>query len=826
MRRNKTIQKIILIASLLPIVDSGGDMHWRRSVEAAEYTSTVKSDLTLNDGDKITVNGGDDLARGISATGSTAAVTITNNGSSSIIAKNNTKGASGIHIDGGNVFTFGGTGKVEIKAEGSDAYGIFARGKSLTVSPAVNMEVTNSKDNLDCVGIYNWGSNSIFNGEVTVKLQTDYNVARAYGIENVAGNLTFNKNVDVSVITTKDLTNSWGYACAVETEYGKTTTFNGDVKAVIEGASPNAYMLGVVTLAGNSAADKSTMVFNGKTDISAVNTKGVAVALYAEQNAQIEVKDSIKLIANGIDTDNSLAAYASNGVIDVSKNILSVTAADAVTGQITGHIESNEGSTVNVNLTGADSRLDGYVATDESVTKLSTTALSLHNAAVWNNMGTSNVTDLNMTDGIINQDTDSGHTINIQNYDGSGTVNFQSTVTDGVSMAQGGALTVENAATGSQLTLSSVNNDSVNTLDKEQAVSSLNNLAEKLNYAGSDGQLNGKVVINEGLLTPWATADVAYDAAGKGYANFSSINTGGNTSTMSAMKNIASVNIISWRQENNDLNKRLGELRAGSGESGIWARMYRGEFEYGGAYKNQYNSFQLGYDKKILTDADGAVWNFGAAVSHTSAATAYAEGKGENSSTGLAIYGTWLGSKGHYLDLIAKHSRLTTDYDNYAAAGHTHGDYRNWGTSLSAEYGRKIELCADWFIEPQAELTLGRVSSASYVTNNDISVRQDGLTSSVGRIGFRIGKELGNGSLVYARASLLHEFSGEAATYLSMNNIDADYRQDIGSTWYEAGIGANFKVSRTLQGYADIEKTFGGSVKTPWQWNMGLRWSF
>lgn len=62
-------------------------MHWRRSVEAAEYTSTVKSDLTLNDGDKITVNGGDDLARGISATGSTAAVTITNNGSSSIIAK-------------------------------------------------------------------------------------------------------------------------------------------------------------------------------------------------------------------------------------------------------------------------------------------------------------------------------------------------------------------------------------------------------------------------------------------------------------------------------------------------------------------------------------------------------------------------------------------------------------------------------------------------------------------------------------------------------------------------------------------------------------------
>lgn len=72
----------------------------------------------------------------------------------------------------------------------------------------------------------------------------------------------------------------------------------------------------------------------------------------------------------------------------------------------------------------------------------------------------------------------------------------------------------------------------------------------------------------------------------------------------------------------------------------------------------------------------------------------------------------------------------------------------------------------------------------------------------------------------------MHEFSGEAATYLNMNNIDASYRQDIGSTWYETGIGVNFKVSRTLLGYADIEKNFGGSVKTPWQWNVGMRLSF
>ena len=814
------IKKSAFFITLLTFVDLGGTCCLKPAA-AAEYNATVTGDLVLNDGDKIIVSGL--YSKGISQSGAGSAITITNSGNSSIIVKDPNSNASGIEVRNNNQFTLAGTGQIDIDVSGTDTYGILGTAGTLEIAPKINMNVGANADNVDCIGIYNWGSNSTFNGDVTVKLQTDYNVVRAYGIENVGSTLTFNGNVDVSVITTKDLTNSWGYASAVGTEYGKTTTFNGDVKVSIQGESASAYMIGINSLFGDSLDDRSTTLLNGKTDISAFNTQGYAIALYTQENAQIALKDSIRLNAVGVDAGSSLAIYATeSSIIDLSKSDLSANSADAVEGQINGNVAAEVQSKANINLTGDTSYLTGYITTDVA----STTTISLHNQAVLNNTGVSNITNLNMTDGIINQDTDAGHTIAIQNYGGSGTVNFQSTVTDGVSMVRGGALTVENAATGSQLTLSSVNNDSVNTLDKEQAVSSLNNLAEKLNYAGSDGHLNGKVVINEGLLTPWATADVAYDAAGKGYANFSSINTGGDTSTMSAMKNIASVNIISWRQENNDLNKRLGELRAGSGENGIWVRMYRGEFEYGGAYKNQYNSFQLGYDKKILTDAYGAVWNFGAAASHTNAATVYAEGKGENSSTGLSVYGTWLGSKGHYLDLIAKHSRLTTDYDNYAAAGHTRGDYRNWGTSLSMEYGRKIDLSAGWFIEPQAELTLGRVSSAAYRTNNDISVHQDGLTSSVGRIGFRIGKELVNGRVVYVRASLMHEFSGEAATYLNMNNIDASYRQDIGSTWYETGIGVNFKVSRTLLGYADIEKNFGGSVKTPWQWNVGMRLSF
>lgn len=54
---------------------------------------------------------------------------------------------------------------------------------------------------------------------------------------------------------------------------------------------------------------------------------------------------------------------------------------------------------------------------------------------------------------------------------------------------------------------------------------------------------------------------------------------------------MASLSLMTWRQENNDMNKRLGEVRASEGSQGIWARMARGQSKYGQqGIKNQYQS--------------------------------------------------------------------------------------------------------------------------------------------------------------------------------------------------------------------------------------------
>ena len=54
----------------------------------------------------------------------------------------------------------------------------------------------------------------------------------------------------------------------------------------------------------------------------------------------------------------------------------------------------------------------------------------------------------------------------------------------------------------------------------------------------------------------------------------------------------------------------------------------------------------------------------------------------------------------------------------------------------------------------------------------------------------------------------------------------ASFKQDLGGGWWEVGVGTNLNLSDATHLYFDVEKTYGGNVATPWQWNAGVRWSF
>ena len=290
-----------------------------------------------------------------------------------------------------------------------------------------------------------------------------------------------------------------------------------------------------------------------------------------------------------------------------------------------------------------------------------------------------------------------------------------------------------------------------------------------------------------------------------------------------------------WRIEGNNLMKRMGDLRSDkeAAQGGVWARYYRGELSADSAYdrnfSQDYTAFQGGIDK--VQDYKGGKLYTGIAINRIDSNAGYTAGSGDLSSTGVGLYASWLGGKGHYLDVIARGSKLTNDFKLVDLSGNAaKADYDTWAYGISAEYGYRQNLNAGWFVEPQAELSLGHLGSADYTTSNGVSVKQDSVNSAVVRLGFLGGKEFtigGHPSNAYVKASALHDFGGNGgATGYYENSSLALKTGDLTGTWYEIGLGANLGIAKNSNLYFDALKTFGGNLRTDWQFNAGLRFTF
>lgn len=771
--------------------------------------------------------------------------------------------------DGANfIYDFGENAELKIDENNNDNNGgiYIGRGnktiKKIEIKDALDITVTNKNNAGTFLGIELNGGSGLEEviidrsggGDITVSAENDTgaNMTLAEGVRVTLGknNIVNIGNANINIKAVDSLYKSTVHGIYVITSNGsKVIMGDGIINTIAQNtqsADVDLESIGVMMDSGaifeagditiNSYAEGVTTLFNSGlyiqgTDTVAdigivhINSKTVGgesgdyvntIGIRALNNGKINI-DGGTITAqayniDGITENENAVVYSilgqSNSEININKN----TTNDV---EINGNVRSDD-ATINLNLNTVNSVLNGTVS-DNGTTN--GTNLTLANGAEWNNTGASNVKNVSMNGGIINQNTNKN--ISIENYSGSGDINFAAEDTDNngvLNFANTGDVTIKSAEAGSFVNLGVINN-TVNTLDIEKTEENLNAIAEKIVYVANDGNLGGKVTVKEGLITPEASADLMFDGNKQGYVTNI---TGGDrvTKTMDAMKNLAATAIVAWRQEDSTLSQRLGELRESDGGQGIWVRMSRGEFEYDGEYKNQYNFFQMGYDW-----AAGS-WHYGAAVSHNDGQTTYTHGEGENRSTSLSLYGTWLGDKGHYADIVLKQGRLSNDFYIYTEAGHTSGDYDAWGTSLSGEYGMKVDLDGGWYVTPQAQFTLMRIGGEYYTTNNGIKVNQDSLESAVGRVGFEVGKRISDSGSIYAKASLLHDFAGSADTYLSHKGLTNSYHQDIGDTWCEAGIGFNYKTSENSYVYADVVKTFGGDVETPWQWNAGMRWTF
>lgn len=372
---------------------------------------------------------------------------------------------------------------------------------------------------------------------------------------------------------------------------------------------------------------------------------------------------------------------------------------------------------------------------------------------------------------------------------------------------------------------------------RNQASETLNRMAHKLHYTANDGNIKGTLKIAEGLTSSSASLraeNLTFDETGTGSyvydpvkddltIEYGSEETQMMKGTKSALLGVS----MMWRSNNNDLQRRLGDLRLGQAESGVWARYAGGKnkFDEQNTYMSQtYDIGQVGYDRKAGS------WLVGAALDYGKGDVNYTGGKGKEHMATLALYGTRVSDDGKYFDIIFKTGRLKNEFHVSNEIGNRlNADYHTWGNSISAEYGKRFVRDDGFYLDPSVELTMGRLNSKNFSGHSDLgelNVKQHDFDSAIGRIGLGIGRQTER-SNAFLKLALAHEFGGSFKTdfYADDGGLKST-RIDLQDTWLDMEIGGSLSIGRNTYLYGTYTHNFGADMETKWRADVGVRYTF
>ena len=254
-----------------------------------------------------------------------------------------------------------------------------------------------------------------------------------------------------------------------------------------------------------------------------------------------------------------------------------------------------------------------------------------------------------------------------------------------------------------------------------------------------------------------------------------------------------------------------------------------------GAFSEYQYGANLGYDINFLLNKDCRTF-LGVVVGYHGARRNFYDGFGSDGKTeavSVGLYGTVVHANGWYLDGTFRGQTAEVEYD----AIEDHGEFTNraFGASIETGWhftlqpsreGVPVSFWQDWFVEPGFQFAYSHVFADTYTTDHGVHVR--GGDSDI----FRLLAGLRFGRTIYTR-----EY-GEIQPY---GRVGLEYQESLGgSIRVESerfvpttdgvraviGVGVTWQLDESQQAHLEYEAAFGEKYDRPWGVTLSFRKRF
>ncbi|ECT5253020.1 autotransporter outer membrane beta-barrel domain-containing protein [Salmonella enterica subsp. enterica serovar Panama] len=275
--------------------------------------------------------------------------------------------------------------------------------------------------------------------------------------------------------------------------------------------------------------------------------------------------------------------------------------------------------------------------------------------------------------------------------------------------------------------------------------------------------------------------------------------------------------------ESDTLAKHMNSVRHGK-DSGVWVSYFGGENRNttasGPEYKLNTSGIMLGVD--TLTENN---WLAGVAVSSARSDMSVMNSSGDLDSYGAQFYMSRRYDSGVFVDSALQFNH----FSNTAKARMTDGQQAKADFSGNS-YGLEAKVGYAWnsegfFAEPYVRAAARAFDGEHYALSNGMTVNSNDYKSMLGEVGADLGYQYAiSGGYVkpYLHLAALNEFAD--GNSVRVNNVSLD--DSVKGAAFQAGLGAEVKVTDNLGGYAAFDYTKGDNTERPWQATVGVNYTW